>query len=207
MPDLTLAELKRVLDKTGDGDDELLELYLAAALEQAQAPAPYGCGRLLVPDPADDVAPAVSRTLRVAGPSRTFGDDYAGLPIRASRRWRVSVPDARAITAVTVDGAAVASSDYDAFTHRGHIVGLAVNAAAAEVTVTGRFGFLAIPDSLRVAIYTLAARAFHERDAGFSDQAAIAEGAPVQAYYRQLPPAVKLVFASFAVPRGVAGLA
>lgn len=195
---LSLEELKEHLDAELIGDDDLLERYLAAAFLQAQAPAPYGCGRLLTPDPAPGADPVV-RTSR----------------LRGSRR-RVVVRDAREITAVTVDDAAAAWEV--ALERDDHIVLIDLPDLAAPVgtadgrlarrvcEVTGRFGFEAIPDNLRNAIYVLAARAVHERDAAYADQVAIAEGAGVQSYYRQLPPATKLVFATYSLPSGLGGL-
>jgi hypothetical protein len=191
---LTLAELKERIDKELTDDDDVLAAYLEAAFQQAQAPPPYGCGRLLVPDPASDLDEPVTRSIRAGG------------------RRRVAIPDARAITKVVVDDDVV--TDYEVFERNGHIVQLqlprvasaaltSVDPTPKTIEITGRFGFIEIPSDLREAIYLLAARAFHERDAAYADQVAIAEGAGVQTYYRQLPPRTKLAFATYSLPAGM----
>lgn len=195
---LSLEELKRRVDHKMDIDEDLLADDLAAAVLAAQAPPPLGTGRLLIPDPARDTDAAVTRTL-------------------TSTRRRVRVPDARSITAVTVDGLAV--TGYTTVVHRGLVVQLmladdgqwiAVPGVSVPsdrtVAVTGRFGFVQIPVDLAGAIYQLAARWHYERQAQYADQVEVMEGAAVQAYFRQLPPRVKLVFQSYAVPTAVGGL-
>jgi hypothetical protein len=195
---LSLEELKRRVDHKMDLDEDLLADDLAAAVLAAQAPPPLGTGRLLIPDPTRDSDPVVERALM-------------------STRRRVRVPDARTITAVTVDG--VAPTSYTTVLHRGLIVQLQPSDdgswvpqsgtqtySSRTVVVTGRFGFAQIPVDLAGAIYQLAARWHYERQAQYADQVEVMEGAAVQAYYRQLPPRVKLVFASYAVPTAVGGL-
>lgn len=191
---LTLAELKRHIDKELCADDPLLEQYLVAAFEQAQAPPPYGCGRLLLPDPFDDASDPAERSFQVPG-----------------HRTLVPVPDARELASVTVGGTAV--SAYTTVLRNGLIVALSLSVAPSTTEATsvvelvGRFGFASIPMNLREAIYILAARSFYERNAQFADQVALGEGGGVQAYYRQLPPRTKVTFASFAPPTGYVGLA
>lgn len=197
---LSLEELKRRVDHKMDVDEDLLADDLAAAVLAAQAPPPLGTGRLLMPDPLRDTDAPVTRSLM-------------------STRRRVRIPDARAITAVSVDGSALVAATYAVLWHRG----LAVQMTFADdgqwisvpgvsvpsnrtVQVTGRFGFAQIPVDLAGAIYQLAARWHYERQAQYADQVEVMEGAAVQAYFRQLPPRVKLVFASYAVPAAVGGL-
>jgi hypothetical protein len=210
---LDLAAFKRRVDSTKESQNPLLEELLEEAFEQAQAPFPYGCGRLLAPNPglvetdpgdpeADPPVPA------------TYADTADPVAVtvepRDPRKRRVLIPDARLITQVSADGATVAStgdSRYTTFAHRGHVVQLTLPVSCESVTVTGRFGFVALPVSLRGAIYTLAARMWHERDQQFADQVPAGDGAPAQAFYRQLPVRVKLVFAGFRVPAGIAGAA
>lgn len=200
---LSVEELKRRVDHTMDVDEDLLADDLAAAFLQAQAPPPYGTGRLLTPDPARDTDPAVTRTLTSTG-------------------RRVRVPDARSIASVTLDGTTV--TDYQAVSRNGVVVQLALaddsrwlrspiwteptwpTVTARTVVVTGRFGFIAVPVDLAGAIYQLAARWHYERQAQYADQVEVLEGTAVQSYYRQVPPRVKLVFASYAVPPAVGGL-
>jgi hypothetical protein len=214
---LSLAALKRRVDKQLSTDDDLLEEYLEEAFEQAQAPAPLGCGRLLTPDPPlvegdppTDTAAAVEKQFSVRG-------------------RRVLIPDAREITEVLVDDEAI--TEYRTTEQNGLVVllnlphdprscgyegydeyssgdgyGCWCRRRRRTVKVTGRFGFLDIPATLKDAIYILAARAFYERDAQYADQVPVADGAPIQAYFRQLPPRAKLVFATYAVPEGIGGL-
>jgi hypothetical protein len=199
---LSLEDLKRRVDHTMDVDDDLLADDLAAAFLQAQAPPPYGTGRLLTPDPVRDADAPVTRTLTSTG-------------------RRVRVPDARSLSTVTLDGTAV--TDYQAVSRNGVVVQLALAddsrwlrspgwqeswppVTSRTVVVTGRFGFLAVPVDLAGAIYQLAARWHYERQAQYADQVEVLEGTAVQSYYRQVPPRVKLVFASYAVPPAVGGL-
>lgn len=199
---LSLEELKRRVDHQMDVDDDLLADDLAAAFLQAQAPPPYGTGRLLTPDPARDDDAAVVRTL-------------------TSTARRVRLPDARSIASVTLDGTAV--TDYQLVPRNGVYVQIALgddgqwtrSPSYAEswppvtertIVVTGRFGFVQIPIDLAGAIYQLAARWHYERQAQYADQVEVLEGTAVQSYYRQLPPRVKLVFASYEVPSAVGGL-
>jgi hypothetical protein len=212
---LSLDALKRRIDKKLGNDDGLLTEYLEGAFEQAQAPAPYGCGRLLVPDPP-----------LVAGEPSTDTADPVQKQFSVRGR-RVLIPDAREITEVLVDDEAVA--EYRTTEQNGLVVllnlphdhrycayggydseyaaGCWCRRRRRTVKVTGRFGFLDIPATLKDAIYILAGRSFYEREAQYADQVALAEGAGIQAYYRQLPPRAKLVFGTYAVPDGLGGLA
>lgn len=220
---LTVPALKSRIGKELSKDDALLAELLEGALAQAQAPAPLGTGRLLLPDPApdldgedNDVAEPVERTFLLRG-------------------RHIVLPDARDIASVVVDSQAASptvleeDAGYSTMSRNGHVVRLTLHRehrylwdlggpgygaperlnrpAQHHVTVTGRFGFADIPIDLRNAIYALAARNFYEREAGYADQVSIAEGAAVQAYFRQLPPPVKLAFANYTLPTGLTGLA
>lgn len=193
---ISVEELKRVVDIQKNADDDLLELYLQAAVEQAQQPPPFGCGRRLEPsppltgDPLEDTADPVA--VRILARGSRF----------------VAVPDAREITELLVDGTATTS--YETLERNGLIVRVELAAAPTGdgvITITGRFGFVDIPASLKDAIYVLAARWYWERAARFADQVQVGEGAVAQSYYRQLPQRTKLAFASFAVPPVIGGLA
>lgn len=188
---LQLAELKQLVDVQLSTHDPVLELHLEAAYLQAQAPPPYGCGRLLTPDP-EVIAP-------------TEEDPDPDQPEPVTRRVRlhgsrfVRVPDARELTTVEADGVElVAETDYEILERNDHIVRLELFRRPRVIILTGRFGFAEIPANLREAIYILAARSFYERGAQFADQVALAEGLGVQQYFRQLPPRVRLVFAAYA---------
>lgn len=186
LPDsIDINVLKQMVDVELSANAEGLELNLSSAFEIAQAAPPRGCGRLLVPDPPlpgeGDPAP-----------------DPVQKRIRARGRRFVRVPDAREITEVLGDGTEI--DDYEPIERDGHIVCLELSDRYDVVEVTGEFGFAAIPDDLLEAIYILAARSYYERQAQFADQVALAEGVGVQAYYRQLPQRVKLIFGAYAVP-------
>lgn len=196
---LTLAALKRRVDIQGTVDDDLLIDDLDAAFAQAQAPWPHGCGRLLLPDPVLDTDPPVQRRI-------------------VTRGRRVAIPDARVITEVLVDD--IATTSYEKLSKHGLVIqldladdGLWVDTAndiparrKRVVKITGRFGFSEVPVELAGAIYSLAARWHYERAAQYADQVEILEGTAVQAYYRQVPPRVKLTFADFAKPTAIGGL-
>lgn len=187
-PGLTLAGLKARLGHELNAADPELQDYLDAALAQAQAPWPHGCGRLLIPNPVSDLEAEVELTFQMTG-------------------HRLRVPDARILSAVEVDGVSAA---YRTMVHKDHIVAIAVARAAPvyetpvlpaqrTVTLTGRFGFAVLPANLLEAIYLLAARYHYEKAAQYADQVAILEGTAVQSYYRQLPPRAKLAFAEYMV--------
>jgi hypothetical protein len=201
---LSLEQLKRRLDITGNDKDDVLADDLAAAFYQAQAAPPYGTGRVLAPDPTratDD--PVVRRVL--------------------STRRRIRVPDAREITTVTLDGTALTT--FEPLEKNGLIVQLDIADdygwtqrsawdcyqegapfVRRTVVITGRFGFETIPEPLAGAIYVLAGRWHNERQAQYADQVEILEGGAVQSYYRQLPPRVRLAFAEYQVPAAAGGL-
>lgn len=184
------------MDLQRGDSDESLESYLQAAFDQAQAPPPFGCGRLLIPDPApddndQDTAPVVTRDLPV------------------SSTGAITVPDARHIASVTVDGTPITA--YRSLIRDGVTVALDVtefpdSTIPAQVQIAGRFGIWPLPENLRDAIYVLAARYYFEANAQFADQVALTPDGGGQAYYRQLPPRAKLVFSGYTVARGVGDL-
>jgi hypothetical protein len=221
---LKVPVLKKRIGKELSKDDDLLGELLEGALAQAQAPAPLGTGRLLLPDPAPDLNSEGNDTAEPV--ARTF----------LIRGRHIALPDAREITSVVVDEQTdtptVLEGDlgYSTLSRNGLMVRLTLHRehrylwdqsgawwnSAPEginrplqhhITVTGKFGFAELPVDLRSAIYALAARNFYEREAGYADQVQIAEGAAVQAYFRQLPPTVKLAFANYTLPTGLFGLA
>lgn len=198
--DITLEAFKRRLDIEGTVDDDKLVDYLAAAVAQAQASWPLGCGRLLIPDP-----PLI--------------DDDPVPKIVTARMGRALVPDASTITSVTVDGTLVVpGTGYRAWVRNGYIVQLrglgfpspyvpVASADEQQCVITGHFGFQSIPANLADAIYVLAGRYVYEEAVLYADRIEVLEGTAVQSYYRQLPPRCKLVFQTYAVPAGAGGLA
>lgn len=198
--ELTLAGFKRRLDRELTVDDDKLTDYLTAALMQAQAPWPLGCGRLLIPDPLSSEDPPVTRVVIV-------------------RRGRALVPDASSITSVVIGGTAItAGAGYRSWRKDGYIVQLrgldfpdpyqpVAPADEAQCAITGHFGFQSLPANLTDAIYVLAGRYLYEEAVLYADQIEVLEGTAVQSYYRQLPVRTRMVFQSYAVPTGVVSLA
>lgn len=195
-PGLTLTGLKDILGKELNADDDELQRYLEAAFKQAQANPPYGCGRLLTPDPASELDAEVQRTFKLTG-------------------RRVRIPDARVISQVLLDDVA---SDFTTIDQDDHIVAITLprdpvpsyyppvwSPAPAltrqpVVKVTGRFGFTMIPPDLVEGIYELAARYHYEKAAQYADQVEILEGGAIQNYYRQLPDRTWRAFKTYSVP-------
>jgi hypothetical protein len=198
---LTLEALKRRLDRELSVDDDKLQDYLDAAFAQAQAPAPFGCGRLLVPGDAGE-----TRTVKVHHQHAHRTWDYPYSDFGPLPRGRALIADASVISSVVANGSPV--TDYDVVRHSGYIVQITgLDHDIRSIDVTGTFGFSSMPANLVDAIYVLAARMSYEEAAQYADQVSILEGTAVQSYYRQLPPRVKLVFGTFTVPTAVAGLA
>lgn len=218
---LNVDELASRIDRE-NVDPELLGEFLEAAFAQAQAPPPYGCGRLLLPDPAFvEVEPATDPV--------TFADtaDPVERELVVAGR-NVLIPDAREITQVLGynDAELDEGSDYGNYSvlwRDGVIIALRLASGRRgyggsygpwhcdptwpkTVKVTGHFGFVDGPPNLAEAIYTLAGRMYFERDAQYSDQVRVAEGATGEAYFRQLPVRTKLAFSTFTVPAAYAGL-
>lgn len=180
---LELDVLKRYLDLTKTVDDDLLQMELNGVL--AFAAGPLGTGRQLT------LLPDTTEVTR---------------PVRA--RW-IRVPDATAVTAVTIDGVAI--TDYDLVYNRGTIVQLELGydapsgwatcwppARRSRAVVTGTFGMTDIPDDLAVAIYKHTARAWKERESLYGDQVALEDGSVVN-YFRTMPPFVKAVYDSYRI--------
>lgn len=208
-PSLTLQGLKDRLDHKLAGNDELLGEYLEAAFEQAQAPWPDGCGRLLRPDPAIVVGGTPE------APTYADTDDPVERTFPLRGRRKVVLPDLRELTGdVLVDGTVVPADSleaqgYELTRHQGQVVLIAVPTGSyGEITIMGRWGFgPLLPADLREAIYTLAQRYWHERAAMQSDSVQLEPGAPAQAYYRQLPPRVRLTFSKYKLPGAIGGAA
>lgn len=183
---LSIATLKRYLGKQLSGDDVLLEQILDAAVALA---ATY-TGRQLAAVPAND------------------GDDPVTVTVRPAGSRYIRVPDAREITELLVDG--TATTDY---TPVGPLDAATVTKirllrrGARLVEITGRFGLDPFPADLADAIYVLAARNFHEKDAGYADAVAPGEGAAAAQYFRMMPARVRAVFDSYRVASDHYGLA
>lgn len=183
---LSLEELKTHVDRQLSASDPVLESLLDAAFVQAQQPPPYGCGRVLVPNPATDSDPAVAQTATVSC-------------------GRAIVPDARSISQVTIDGAAV--TGYSEVRRNGLVVALEDLPDDGEAEITGRWGFPGLPADLRVSIYVLVAHHLHDRDSGYADRVVAGDGAAAAAYFRSLPMRTKATWSAYGAhvdPRGIA---
>lgn len=94
---LNVKSLKDRIDVETSGMDTLFAEWLEEVLDDVQGPPPLGTGRLLVPDPAPDLVEGVDQAAPVTRLLRVGSDS------------RVLLPDAREVTAVTVNGEAVAA--------------------------------------------------------------------------------------------------
>lgn len=188
----TRADLTAYLNPHSRGIDEsaLYDRLLDAASRRVEE---Y-TDRVWLPDPAYvtespivDTAPAVTVTI---GPDRI---DYGPFPQPALAAWAAwaRVPDVRAMTAVTVDDGALATSEWALDARPGqpaHAMRLS-RGPSRELEITGRFGFANVPADVREATVVLAARAVYERNARLADVSQDPEGG-VASYFRQIPPTV-----------------
>jgi hypothetical protein len=176
--------------------DDTLNDYLTAAVDQAQAPWPWGCGRTLTQGDADE-----SRVLELTAGARIDDGETVG-------EGRVRIPDASTLTSVTINGSAITA--YRTVRKDGYVVQAtgfdAPTTTTREATVVGRFGFSVVPRDLADAIYVLAARYSYEAAAMYADNVAVLEGDAAKVYYRQLPVRTKMVFQRYMVPDGIVGL-
>jgi hypothetical protein len=233
LPDwLNVAGLKRRVDKQLSGDDVLLEEYLQGALAQAQAPYPLGCGRLLMPNPpldgaGNDTAGPVTLGITASGRRIVLPDARTITKVEANdvepEAWEDGQEWTSEWVAADEDLTPQVITNYQTTTRDGMVLQITMprdhplwssrgerfseTRERTFVAVTGKFGFVTPPADLVEAIYILAARAFYEREVQYADQVQVAEGAAVQAYYRQLPPRTKLAFTSYAPEEGLGGLA
>jgi len=169
------------------GDQAFLEFLLQGVCDYAA----QHTGRTLTPNPAGTSPENATITI-----TKLVYDN------------RFRLPDARTITTVTADDVELTTGQYRAnvVTPGGTIVYLdLLERQAKSVVVTGQFGFSEVPADLRDAIYTHTARNYRERDAMYADQVELPDGGSV-AFFRQLPPRVKLVYDAYRVrPWGLVG--
>lgn len=131
----------------------------------------------------------------------------AGTPVLKSfptrlGKWRYRIPDLRAAATVTLGGAALLPNvyyggyeldDYDkwpAKTLRTSQAAVSNLLVGSRLEVTGWWGWWPIPAPINDAVYRLAARMYHERDATYSDALLLPEGGVLQ-YFRQMPATVQ----------------
>jgi hypothetical protein len=212
---LTVPALKRRIGKELSHDDALLGELLEGALKQAQAPAPLGTGRLLIPDPpldsdGNDTGDAVERTFVVHG-------------------RHLMIPDAREIASVVVDGKSTsptAIEEYTGYTTRSrdevvirltlarehrHLwdadyCGRPTDARQHTVTVTGKFGFAELPKNIEDGIYALAAQGWHEMQAGYGYTGQVTEDGTALQVFR-FPSEYQRALRAYQLPPGLVGLA
>lgn len=137
-------------------------------------------------------------------------DPLSPTPVTITRlargRKMVRVPDARTVTAVLVDGVEQAEVELHHQPREDSPAPvLEVFRRGRRVQVTGLFGFTSLPAELADAVYTHAARNFHERKALYADILASAEYG-TQTYLRQLPARVRDVYTAYQVPSDRWGL-
>lgn len=201
----TVADLTGYMNPVARGIDETA-LY-TRLLDAASRRVEEYTGREFLPDPAyvtesplDDSAAPVTRTVPLAA------IEYGPFHQPALQRWysAARVPDVRSLTAVTVDGNPVVTTNFELEGRAGEPANrLKMRAIPlVSVSVTGRFGFAAVPGNVRQATVELAARAVYERNARLADVVQDPEGG-VASYFRQLPPSVVSVLDGYRVSVGL----
>lgn len=195
----SVEDLKRYLDKTLEGDDELLQDILDGVSERVET---Y-TGRSFHPDPAfdpvtgDDTQPPIDTTVYLP-PHRGRYSFYMPRPLK------LRVPDVREIDVVTPTAATITG-----FQPLGdppwrwlQLFGLVYDiqepfTQLPAVVITGRFGLAPAPADLKDAVLMMAARRWRERDAAYGDSVQMPEGGIVS-YFRQFPPSVQSTLDSYA---------
>lgn len=181
MPLLDLSALKARLDVTRTDNDSLLQAILDAALDTAAA-----------------------ETRRQLGPLGGAGDPPVAVTRTINAQRAIRVPDARSLTTVTVDGAAVTgwqlAGRRPAGTQPAPYLILPAP-TTGTVVATGLYGFTTLPAALADAIYTHAARHYRERDALYGDTVTLDDGSDVH-FYRQFPVRVRAVYDLYRIAPG-----
>lgn len=126
------------------------------------------------------------------------------------------VPDLRELTELKLDGVTVAIDDpdqdvFELITRPTNLPGPAVQIELLTrrpqlVEITGRFGWGALPQFLKDAIYAHAGRNYHERAALYADIVEDASGGAAYSYFRKLPPRVQAAYTQMQVPADTYGL-
>lgn len=167
-----------VVPGSRENDDVFLARLLLAATRRAER---Y-THREFLPTPAGPADPAVTRTFTGQG-GRLF-----------------SVSDIREIDALVADGVLVDPAGYALVGAPGEPANLLhLTIAALQIVVTGRYGFAAVPDDVKLAVLAMAARGFHDAQARLADRVVDPDGG-VSSYFRQLPVEAKGVLDSYLRP-------
>lgn len=186
MPQLaTVDELIETLDLGGDNPARIKTDLLVRALDSAEKTVKQLTGRYFYPEPAlvdgADTNPPVAKTFRVRG-TRSQAENYC---------VRVRIPDLRTATEVTVNDTVVTEGvgyDFDSFEGEEPFTSIYLYqsiaygspftvSSTAELSITGRWGFLEVPGDIKEAVLQIAARRYHRRNAMFADQVDTGQGA------------------------------
>lgn len=177
---LDLAALKARLDITKNSSDVLLQSILDGALDFA-----------------------AGETRRQFGELGGVGDPPVTVDRYPIDERLVRVPDARQVTAVTLDGTAITAwrlvGRQPAGTTPYPWLRLD-DRATGHLQITGLFGFAALPPALADAVYTHAARHYRERDALYGDTVALDDG-QVVTFDRAMPARVRATYRAYRVTR------
>ena len=201
----TLAELKSRLGNITKTTDDA---FLQQLLDEHSAIVEMLTGRSFTPNPplasdGTDTLPVVTLT------------------IDAAYRGTISIPDARVVTAISMDGNPLVAQDYRLVGDRAGgvpvyhdlilqpLAGITPGWARAgwqtgwavgrTLTITGRFGIWPVPPEIKGACLLMCARAYKEKDARYSDLVELPDGSAVHYYRSQLPPRVSMVLDNYAV--------
>lgn len=134
-----------------------------------------------------DTAPAITKTFTVA-PGRVT----------------VTVPDLRAATSISLDGALLDTSTgywpldtseepatfVRLYSPYGSSAFLSSPSGVGTLSITGRWGWYPVPDDVKVAVMSLTMRLWKERKASWGDTVVLPDGSIIS-YFRQLPASVQ----------------
>lgn len=166
-------------------------------------------GRTFFPNPALQGTPAADTGSPVL---KTFTVPSSGY---------VTVPDLRTITAITLGGSPLLpyvpggtgyelKGQQDEISEFGVYRYVKVTAAlspylvagSAALAITGRWGFLAVPEDVKDACLLWVARRFKQKDANYADVVQSGIEAISQQYFNRLPEDIKMTLDAFSVKGG-----
>lgn len=183
----TLEEVTPFIKKAGDlrdGDEDFVTLLLGAATRRIVR---Y-TRRNFFPDPTPPDTTPVTKTFKVRG------SNY------------VSVPDLRSVTAIDLNGAVLIEDEgYELWgedDEPSHTVKLLylpqyVAVPTPKLTITGLWGFDAVPEDLKESTCTWVARAFKKRDANYADVVQQGIDAAMFQYFKNVPDEIKMTMDSY----------
>lgn len=171
---ITVDELLTHIGITGDDVARVDYPVLTTVIASAEQTVAMETGRTFVADPAfvagADTDPPVTKTFRVRRRNQTV----------------VRIPDLRSATSVVLDGNTLTEGigfDFNTsingepythislyFTQANLLTWGASLSASSILSVTGRWGFVPVPDDVHEITLQIAARKWYKRDAQFADQ-------------------------------------